>query len=79
MKVELYKRSATPFTVLLLTLIGAVIACRKTRGGSGLHLALGILIAAVFIIADQFSTVFAVKGTSLLSWLPGCPILHSCL
>ncbi|WP_394801034.1 LptF/LptG family permease [Niabella ginsengisoli] len=73
LKVELYKRSATPFTVLLLTIIGAVIACRKTRGGSGLHMALGILIAAVFIIADQFSTVFAVKGNFspfLAAWLP---------
>ncbi len=73
LKVELYKRSATPFTVLLLTLIGAVIACRKTRGGSGLHMALGILIAAVFIIADQFSTVFSVKGNFppvLAAWMP---------
>lgn len=73
LKVELYKRSATPFTVLLLTFIGAVIACRKTRGGSGLHLALGILIAAIFIIADQFSTVFSVKGSFpplLAAWLP---------
>lgn len=73
LKVERYKRSATPFTVLLLTIIGAVIAARKTRGGSGLHLALGILIAAVFIIADQFSTVFSVKGNFppiLAAWLP---------
>ena len=73
LKVELYKRSATPFTVLLLTVIGAVIACRKTRGGSGLHMALGILIAAVFIIADQFSTVFSVKGNFppiLAAWIP---------
>ncbi|GAB3432497.1 LptF/LptG family permease [Niabella aquatica] len=73
LKVELYKRTATPFTVILLTIIGAVIACRKTRGGSGLHLALGILIAAIFIIADQFSTVFSVKGNFspfLAAWLP---------
>jgi lipopolysaccharide export system permease protein len=73
LKVELYRRSATPFTVLLLTLIGAVIAGRKTRGGSGLHLALGILIAAVFILSDRFSTVFSVKGNVdplLAAWLP---------
>ncbi|GAB3021722.1 LptF/LptG family permease [Niabella terrae] len=73
LRVERYKRSATPFTVLLLTFIGAVIACRKTRGGSGLHLALGIVIAAIFIIADQFSTVFSVKGNFpplLAAWLP---------
>lgn len=72
-EVEAYRRSATPFTVLLLSLIGAVIAGRKTRGGSGLHLAIGIVIAAVFMLSDRFSTVFAVKGNMaplLAAWLP---------
>ena len=73
LKVELYRRTATPATVLLLTMIGAVIASRRSRGGSGVHLALGIVIAAVFIIADKFSTVFATKGNFpplLAAWLP---------
>lgn len=73
MKVELYRRSATPFTVLLLTLIGAIIAGRKTRGGSGLHLAFGIIIAATFILSDRFSTVFSVKGNLpplVAVWIP---------
>lgn len=73
LKVERYRRSATSFTVLLLTIIGVVIASRKTRGGSGIHLALGITIAAFFIIADRFSTVFATKGNLpplIAAWLP---------
>ncbi len=73
MKVELYRRTATPFTVLLLTIIGAVIAGRKTRGGSGLHMAIGIVIAAVFIVSDKFSTTFSVKGNLppiLAAWIP---------
>lgn len=72
-RVEMYRRSATPFTVLLLTLIGAIIAGRKTRGGSGLHLAMGIIIAALFILSDRFSTVFSVQGNFpplLAAWLP---------
>lgn len=72
-KVEKYRRSATPFTVLLLTVIGAVIAGRKTRGGSGLHLALGIMIAALFILSDRFSTVFSIQGNLppvVAAWLP---------
>ena len=72
-KVERYRRSATPVTVLLLTLIGAIIAGRKTRGGSGLHLAIGIGLAALFILADRFSTVFSVKGEMppfLAAWIP---------
>jgi lipopolysaccharide export system permease protein len=73
MKVELYRRTASAFTVLLLTMIGAIIAGRKTRGGSGLHLATGIIIASVFIVADRFSTTFSVKGNFpplLAAWMP---------
>jgi lipopolysaccharide export system permease protein len=73
MRVERYRRTSGAFSVLLLTLIGVIIATRKTRGGSGMHLALGIIIASVFIISDRFSTVFATKGDLpplLAAWLP---------
>ncbi len=73
LRVEQYRRSATPFTVVLLTLIGAVVAGRKTRGGSGLHLAIGIGIAAIFILSDRFSTVFSTKSNLpplLAAWMP---------
>jgi len=54
-------------------MIGAIIASRKTRGGSGIHLALGIVFAAIFIISDRFSTVFAIKGhfpPVMAAWFP---------
>lgn len=72
-KVEKYRRTATPAAVVLLTFIGVVIASRRTRGGSGVHLALGFVIAALFIISDRFSTVFATKGNFsplVAAWLP---------
>jgi lipopolysaccharide export system permease protein len=72
-KVEKYRRTATPAAVVLLTFIGVVIASRRTRGGSGVHLALGFVIAALFIISDRFSTVFATKGNFsplIAAWLP---------
>lgn len=72
-KVERYRRSATAASVLLLTFIGVSIASRKTRGGSGLHLAVGIIIAALFIVSDRFSTTFAIKGDFsplLAAWVP---------
>ena len=73
LQVERYRRSATPASVVLLTLIGAIIAGRKTRGGSGLHLAMGIVIAASFLLLDRFSTVFSVKGDLppvIAAWIP---------
>ncbi len=73
MKVEKYRRSAIAFSVLLLTMIGAVIASRKTRGGSGVHLGLGIVIAAMFILSDRFSSVFATNSDFpplIAAWTP---------
>lgn len=73
LEVELYRRDATPVTVLILTLIGAILASRKIRGGSGIHLAAGFAIAALFILLDRFSTIFSVKGNLppvIAAWLP---------
>ncbi|MCB0639011.1 MAG: LptF/LptG family permease [Lewinella sp.] len=70
---ELYRRTAEPVTVLILTLIGVAVAGRKVRGGLGLHLALGIFIGAIFLILSRFSAVFAAGQALpiLLSvWLP---------
>ena len=73
LKVERYRRDATCVTVLLLTLIGAVVAGRKVRGGSGVHLAVGFMTAALFIITDRFSTIFSTKGNLpplIAAWIP---------
>lgn len=72
-KVERYRRDATPVSVILLTIMGAVIASRKTRGGSGLHIAMGFIFAAVFVVMDKFSLTFSTKGNLspfLAAWLP---------
>ncbi len=71
--VERYNRDAIPASVLILTIIGAVLASRKIRGGSGLHLAIGVVISVFYILFSRFSIVFATKGnfTPLLAaWTP---------
>lgn len=73
LKVERYRREATCVTVLLLTLIGAIVAGHKVRGGSGVHLAVGFMMAALFIITDRFSTIFSTKGNLpplIAAWIP---------
>lgn len=72
-EIELYRRSADPFTAFILTFIGVSIAARKVRGGIGLHLAVGIGLGAIFIFISRFSIVFA-TGQSIPPilgiWLP---------
>lgn len=73
LEMERAHRMATPVAVLILTFIGAILASRKIRGGSGVHLAVGIVICAVFILTDRFSTIFSVKGDLnpyVAAWIP---------
>ena len=73
LKVERTRRDATPASVILLTFIGAVVAGRKVRGGSGVHLAIGFIAGALFILTDRFSTIFSTKGNLhpvLAAWMP---------
>lgn len=70
---ERYRRDANAISVIIMTLIGAILASRKIRGGSGLHLALAFVIGVAFILFDKFSMVFSVKANLapfIAAWLP---------
>ena len=70
---EKQNRNATPVSVFILTIIGATIASRKIRGGSGFHLALGVLICVIYILVGRFSAVFSLKADFnpvIAAWLP---------
>ena len=73
LQVERYNRDAIPVSVIILTIIGAVLASRKIRGGSGLHLAIGVVISVMYILFGRISVVFATKGNFtpfLAAWTP---------
>lgn len=58
-----YKRWALPISVFILTIIAVAVASPKRRGGMGLNLAFGIVVAFVFIFFDRiFSTLAEQAG-----------------
>jgi len=57
--IELYRRTADPFSIFILTLIGVSVASRKVRGGMGFHIAAGVVIGSIFVILSKFSTTFS--------------------
>lgn len=72
-EVELQRRTAEPFSIFILALIGMAVAARKVRGGMGLHLAMGIAIGAIFVFVSRFAIVFAsgkILPVLLGIWLP---------
>lgn len=68
-----YQRTSYPFAAFILTLIGFSVSSRKSRGGIGTHLALGLLIVFAYIFFMQITSVAAVNvglPAILASWLP---------
>jgi lipopolysaccharide export system permease protein len=73
MATELHRRSADPYTLIVLTIIGVAVAARKTRGGVGVHLAIGVMIGALYIILSRFATTIASNldlPAGISVWLP---------
>ncbi|MEL6413038.1 MAG: LptF/LptG family permease [Bacteroidota bacterium] len=71
--VEKYVRYMSPFAALILIFMGVVIAARKTRGGMGLQIGVGFVLAFVYIAFFLFARGIAeAKGTALLLtvWTP---------
>lgn len=71
--VEKYSRYSYPFAILILTVMGVIVSARKARGGVGLQIALGFLLAFVYLIFVIMSRGFAAVGTMsplLAAWLP---------
>lgn len=72
-EVEKYNRTAGPFAIFVLTLIGVSIASRKQRGGTGLHLMLAVVIGFVFVFISRITTVSAMNlgfSAALAVWVP---------
>ena len=67
-QIELYQRLLNPLAIIVMTFIGVAIAARKSRGGIGMHLAIGIAIAFAFIVFMKITTVFA-TGSNLTPFL----------
>lgn len=72
-QLEYYKRTAQPIAGFILVIIGVCISSKKVRGGSGLHLALGIGISAIYIMMMQFSNTFSTNSgldPIIAVWIP---------
>ncbi len=62
-----YKRWALPITAFILTIIAVAVSSVKRRGGMGVNLAFGILVAFVYIFFDRvFGTLAQQSGFSPL-------------
>lgn len=71
--VERYERFAYPFAMLILTFMGVTVAARKSRQGTGLQIAVGFLLAFVFVTLVRMCRSFGQAGTMeplTAAWTP---------
>jgi lipopolysaccharide export system permease protein len=72
-QIEQHKRLANPVGILIMTLLGVSVSCRKSTRGVGVHVFIGMGLAFSFIFLQQISTVFSVSGglpPVLGTWIP---------
>lgn len=72
-EVEMYTRYASPFTIFILVFMGVIVSSRKSRGGTGLQIALGFLLSFIFLIFFMLFRTFAEAGTmppEISVWIP---------
>lgn len=67
------KRWSLPVSAFILTMIGVSVASFKRRGGMGVNLALGIILAFIYIFFDKIFEVMVEKSGFIpwiAAWLP---------
>ncbi|NLI35404.1 MAG: YjgP/YjgQ family permease [Bacteroidales bacterium] len=72
-EIEYYRRYAIPFAAFILTLIGASLSSRKTKGGMGLSLGIGLALSFSYILFQSLSSSFAINGNfppMIAVWIP---------
>ena len=79
-QVEQHARYAYPVGTFILTLIGVSLSSRKVRGGTGLHIGIGIALCFSYILFIRFFEEFAKSGTLppwIAVWIPN--VLYLCI
>jgi lipopolysaccharide export system permease protein len=72
-EVEKQARYASPFSIFILVFMGVIVSARKSRGGTGLQIALGFALSFVFLILFVLFRSLADAGDMpprLSVWIP---------
>jgi lipopolysaccharide export system permease protein len=72
-EVEKYTRYSAPFTILILVFMGVIVSSRKSRGGTGLQIAVGFFLSFIFILFFTLFRTFAEAGSmppQISVWIP---------
>lgn len=72
-KVVLHERTAKAFVIYILVLIGVTLSAHKSRGGTGKHIVIGILLAVSYFFLGRVTVMYSMKAgldPFIGAWLP---------
>jgi lipopolysaccharide export system permease protein len=72
-EVEKYTRYSAPFTIVILVFMGVIVSSRKSRGGTGVQIAIGFVLSFIFILFFTLFRTFAEAGSTppeISVWIP---------
>lgn len=78
LQTEYHRRYAGPFSTFILVIIAVCVAGRKTRGGLGYSMAIGIFVIIFFLFFSKYFTSMGQTGVMapwLAAWLPNVVFL----
>jgi lipopolysaccharide export system permease protein len=70
---EKYRRYAAPFSTFILAFIGVCVSTKKSRGGVGLNLGIGIFISFIYLFVIQYFNTYGNTGLMnpiIAVWIP---------
>ena len=73
LEVEVHRRFAYPMATFILTLIGVSLSSRKVRGGTGLHIGVGITLCFSYIMLSRVFEEFGKSGSMDVGWAVWMP------
>ena len=65
---EKHKRTAVPFSTIILTIIAFAMTSKKRRNGMGIYIVAGLGLSGIYVMIQQFSTVFSTFGNLSPVW-----------
>jgi lipopolysaccharide export system permease protein len=72
-EIERYNRTSNAFAIIILTLIAVAFSSRRKRGGTGINLAIGLLLSGLYMLLLRFSSTFATNANLpaiIAVWIP---------
>ncbi len=72
-EIEYHKRFAMIAAAFILTAIGMSLSSRKTKGGMGINIGVGLLLSFSYIFFSTITSTFAVSGATspfIAMWIP---------